>query len=187
MITTRFLSTDEYHWYGDWLRDQDENTKQSFFGMTVSDYFIDNLVNTFVQNKDNNYFLVAEQNGIWIGTIHIAIVNTDEVEFGVIIDVGNRKKGIANQLMNEAIIWARNRGYTNLYMHCLKENRAIQHLCEKHGLEIKKEVSGTEVDTRVKLPPASVTSVGQEYMIRSSNLYKMFLQNQTNMFSQMMY
>jgi GNAT superfamily N-acetyltransferase len=187
MITTRFLSTDEYHWYGDWLRDQDKDTKQSFFGMTVSDYFIDNLVAEFVRKQHDNFFLVAEQNGVWIGTMHIAIVNTDEVEFGIIIDIGNRNKGIANQLINEAIIWARNRGYANLYMHCLKENRAIQHLCEKHGLEIKKTISGSEVDTHVKLPKANLTSIGQEYIIRNRNLYHMFLQNQTKLMKSITY
>lgn len=187
MITTRFLSTDEYHWYGDWLREQDDDTKQSFFGMTVSDYFIDNLVAEFVRKKHDNFFLVAERDGIWIGTIHIAIINQDEIEFGVIIDIGNRGRGIANQLMEEAIIWSRNRGYTNLYMHCLTQNRTIQHLCEKHGLEIKKVVSGSEVDTHVKLPPATFTSVGQEYMIRTRNLYHMFLQNQASILAHIMY
>ena len=183
MITTRFLSFAEYHWYADWLKEQDNETIAMYFGLPVTNYFIDNLVKSFVQNPNNHYFLVAERNGMWVGTIHIAVINDSEVEFGVIVDSPSRKQGIADQLMEEAILWARNRYYTHLYMQCLTWNRPIRHLAEKHGLEVKNFTDGREIESRCKLPPLTLSSLGQEYAIKNRNLYRMILQSQEEMFN----
>jgi len=186
MITTRFLSQTEYYLYADWLKEQDEETIRMFFGLPVTDYFIDHLVEGFVKNPEQNYFLVAERNKVWIGAVHIAVVNETEVEFGIIVNGANRKQGIADQLMEEAIVWARNRGYSHLFMHCLTWNKAIRHLCEKHSLEVKNFTSGTETESRCKLPPATLTSVGQEYAFKHRNLYRLILQSQEEMFGLLM-
>jgi len=183
MPSNRFLKTTEYRQYANWLKEQDEETLRLYFGIPVTDYFIDNLVQTFIDNSDNHYFLVAERNGVWLGTVHIAITNETDVEFGVIVDHAHRKKGIADQMMEEAILWARNRGYVHLFMHCLTWNQPIRKLCEKHGLNVKNFTDGTETESRCKLPPASLSSIGQEYALKNRNLYRMILQSQEEMFN----
>lgn len=75
---------------------------------------IDQLISHFLSNSNNNYFLVAKINGLWAGTIHIA-THEQEVEFGVIVALKYRKLGIANALIDEAITWARNRYYQDLF------------------------------------------------------------------------
>ena len=185
MTTTRFLPADEYHWYADWLKEQDQETIRMFFGMQVSEFFMDQLTNSFIKDPDNNYFLVAERNGVWVGTVHIAIINEDEIEFGIIVDSGCRKQGIADQLMREAIRWARKNNYNHLYMHCLTWNKAIRHLCQKHGLEVKNFTSGTEVESRVKLPARPFTnSTDPNYNTMARNLYRLILQDHTEIFYQ---
>jgi GNAT superfamily N-acetyltransferase len=183
MPSNRFLKLTEYRQYANWLKEQDTETLSLYFGVPVSDYFIDNLVQTFIDNGSNHHFLVAERNGVWMGTVHIAVINETDVEFGVIVEQAHRKQGIADQMMEEAILWARNRGYSNLFMHCLTWNRPIRHLCEKHGLDIKNFTDGKEVESRCKLPPASLSSIGQEYAIKNRNLYRMILQSQEEMFN----
>jgi GNAT superfamily N-acetyltransferase len=183
MITTRFLSPKEYHWYADWIKEQDDETIRMFFGMSVSEYYIENLVESFVKNTENNYFLVAERNGVWIGTVHIAVVNDSDIEFGIIVDHSSRKQGIADTLMKEAIEWATHRKYTHLYMHCLSWNKPIRHLCEKHGLEIKNFTDGKEVESRCKLPPLKITSnVGKDFSMKNHNLYRLILQSDEELF-----
>jgi GNAT superfamily N-acetyltransferase len=54
--------------------------------------------------------------------MHIASCAT-EVEFGVMVSPDYRNQGIANTLMDEAITWARNRHYKDLFMHCISWNR----------------------------------------------------------------
>lgn len=184
MITTRFLSPTEYHWYADWIKEQDDETIRMFFGLPVTDYYVDHLVAGFVKNHTQHNFLVAERNGVWIGTVHIAVVNDTDIEFGIIVDQASRNQGIADMMMREAIQWATHRRYTHLYMHCLSWNRPIRHLCEKHGLEVKNFTDGREVDSICKLPPLRISSsVGKDFDMKNHNLYRLILQAQEEMFA----
>ena len=76
--------------------------------------------------------------------------------------------------MDEAITWARNRGYKELFMHCLGWNKPIQHLCYKHGLETKNMYGDSEVE--VKLPLANWVTINKELVTTQRNMYYMFLQ-----------
>jgi GNAT superfamily N-acetyltransferase len=174
MITTRFLTYSEYSEYADWMKSQDSDSRRLYFGMGISDEEIDGLVRGFIENKHDHYFLVAEDRGVWVGTIHIAVQNVDEVEFGVMVATGRRKQGIADTMLQEAIIWARNRGFHSLYMHCLSNNSAIKHLCVKHGLRVKTECG--ESDVKVPFPPATPLTIGQEIANTTRNMYTLLLQ-----------
>ena len=175
MITTRFLFTSEYGHYAAWLKRLDFDTRQTYFGVPQSDDAIDALVSGIKDRTKAHHFLVAEYQGQWIGTIHIAETAIDEVEFGVIVDPEHRGRGIADRMMREAIVWVRNRGYASLYMHCVSWNQPIRHLCRKHGLEMRTE-SG-ETDVKQPLPPADLTTITQEMIVRNRNVYRMMLQS----------
>lgn len=174
MITTRFLTPTEYYQYEAWLKKLDAQTRATYFGVPQGDYQIEQLVKGIMENPQDHDFLVAEYRGQWIGTIHIAETTVDEVEFGVIVDEAHRGHGIADRMMGEAIVWSRNRGYQNLYMHCLSWNQPIKHLCTKHGMLLKSEYGETE--TKLKLPPADLSTLTQEVLTRNRNVYRMFLQ-----------
>jgi RimJ/RimL family protein N-acetyltransferase len=174
MIVTEFLSVGDYKHFGDWLRIQDEETRQLYFGVAGSDNVINALIDRVVGNPEDHYILVARDKKRWIGTIHIA-VSGRMVEFGIIVDTKYRGQGIANILMDEALTWARNRGYTELFMHCLGWNKPIQHLCHKHGLETRNMYGDSEVE--VKLPPANWVTINREFCIGQRNIYRKFLQN----------
>lgn len=175
MYTTRFLTKTEYFRYGEWLKSQDEETVHMFFGYAVNDAAIDQLIDGIMASPLKHNFLVAEDHGQLLGVIHIAETSIDEVEFGIIVDKNYRQQGIADALISDAIIWARNRGYHSLFMHCLSWNYAIKRLCSKHGLLIRSE-SG-ESETKMPLPPATPYTWGAEVAIKNRNIYKMLLQN----------
>jgi GNAT superfamily N-acetyltransferase len=174
MITTEFLAVNNYKQFGDWLKIQNEETRQLYFGVAGSYSIIDALIDRVIGDPENHYFLVAKDNNRWVGTIHIAVVGR-AVEFGIIVDQDYRGQGIASLLMDEALNWARNRGYTELFMHCLGWNKPIQHLCRKHGLETKDMYGDSEVE--MKLPPANWITINKEFCIKNRNIYHKFLQN----------
>jgi GNAT superfamily N-acetyltransferase len=182
MITTKFLPIAEYKKFGDWLRIQDEETLQLYFGIAGNQCIIQALMDCVIGNPDEHYFLVAKDNEQWAGTIHIAVSNR-VVEFGVIVHKEYRGQGIADQLIEEAIVWSRNRGYTELFMHCLGWNKPIQHLCHKHGLETKNIYGDSEVE--MKLPPANWVTLNKEFSIKQRNLYHMFLQKNWALYQEM--
>jgi RimJ/RimL family protein N-acetyltransferase len=173
MITTEFLSIQDYPKFGDWLRIQDEETRQLYFGVSGSDHVIQALMDRVVGNPDDHYILVAQNGTEWAGTIHIAVSNR-VVEFGIIVRPEYRGQGVANTMLEEAIVWARNRGYKELFMHCLGWNKPIQHLCRKHGLETKNMYGDSEVE--VKLPPGNWATLSREFAIKQHNMYHTFLQ-----------
>lgn len=174
MITTRFLFPHEYLEYATWVKKLDSATRQTYFGIPYTDEQVDNLVTGIVNKASNHHFLVAEFKGEWIGTIHIAQVTDTEVEFGFIVDAEHRGNGIADRMMQEAIVWARNRGYQSLYMHCLSWNTPIKRLCIKHGMELATEAGETE--TKLPLAPPDITTWTQEVAQRNRQAYRMVLQ-----------
>jgi RimJ/RimL family protein N-acetyltransferase len=174
MITTRFLAPIEYMQYASWVKKLDDETRATYFGVKYTDEQINNLVNGIVNDYTKHHFLVAEYKGEWIGTIHIADTVPGEVEFGFIVDKEHRGNGIADRMMNEAILWTRNRGYSAVYMHCLSWNTPIKRLCLKHGMELETEYGETE--TKLPLPPADMTTIAEEVLIRNRQAYRMALQ-----------
>ena len=182
MIVTEFLTIKDYPKFGDWLRIQDEETRQLYFGVAGSHNVIEALMDRVVGNPDEHYFLIAQDGDRWAGTIHIA-VSGRVVEFGIIVDAEYRGQGVAGNMLDEAIVWARNRGYTELFMHCLGWNKPIQHLCHRHGLTTKNMYGDSEV--AMKLPPANWVTINQEFCTKQRNWYHMFLQNNWALYQEM--
>lgn len=175
MITTMFLPREQYALYGDWLMRQDRDTLKNYFGITVSQQFIQDLVERIVDNAGRHYFLVAFDHARWLGAIHMATHLNEDIEFGIIVDSEYRGQGVADRLMDEAVTWAQNRRYKRLYLHCLSWNLPIKHLCKKYGLDIHDFDGSGEVN--VQLPPPSMISVGKEFMSNNRNIFTRMLEN----------
>ena len=173
MYTTQFLDPDKYYRYGEWLQEQDSDTQQIYFG-SAGPGIIESLVLRIETEPDRHAFLVAANCEGWLGTLHIAEVTSAQVEFGLIVHRDYRGLGIGDDLLTQGITWARNRSYTELFMHCLTHNAAIRHLCDKHGLEPRD--LGGDSETKVALAPATWITLNQELVTRQRNLFYMALQ-----------
>ena len=169
MIATRFLAKQDYALYGNWLREQSVETLASYFGAVVSDSYIDTLVDSIVAHPERHHFLVAYLGATWVGTIHLAHISDQDMEFGIMVHPDHRGEGFANELMDEAIIWIRNRGFNHLYLHCLNRNSAMKHLAQKHGLIMHAE--GGDVDADIMLPPPSILTYTQEALNFQKNIF----------------
>ena len=181
MITTEFLPVQDYRKFQDWLEIQDEETRQLYFGVAGSQFLIESLMDRVTGNPDDHHFLVAKNGQQWVGTIHIASHNC-MVEFGIIVAEDHRGQGIANLMMEEALTWARNRGYRELYMHCLGWNKPIQHLCRKHGLETSNMLGDTEAELHLR--PANWITLNREFVTKQRNWYHRWIQNNCQAFQE---
>ena len=182
MIQTRFLASHDYENYRQWLLERDSETLSSYFGIITTVNFIDNLVDKIVANPENHNFLIALVDNQWTGVIHMARVSDTVMEFGVMVHESYRNQGIADQLMSEAIVWIRNRGYDHLYLHCLNNNSAMKHLADKHGLQIHENLG--EVDSMTRVPPPSLVSYIQEASTCQKNIFFINLQKTWSPFSE---
>ena len=181
MIITEFLTIKQYDEYGTWLKRQDDETRSLYFGVSGNDHVIDSLMDTIRSFPDDHYILVARDKNTWAGTIHIA-VNGPTVEFGIIVDPDYRGQGIAGDMLEEAIVWAQNRGYNELFMHCLGWNTPIKHLCDKHGLRPRNVYGDSEV--QIELPQATWVTINKEVAIKQRNMFHMFLQNSQQLYQE---
>ena len=174
MIATRFLAPSEYGSYRTWLKSQDHETIDTYFGVTTGEAYIDSVVDGVLSNTDEHNFLVAYRGAEWVGVIHLARISETDMEFGIIVDQLFRGQGIANDLMDEAVTWVRNRGFKTLYLHCLRSNGQMRHLAVKFGLELHNHHS--ETDAKTTLPPASVITFTREAVTAQKNIFFMALQ-----------
>lgn len=174
MFATEFLWSKHHYQYGDWLKSQDNETRHLYFGVTGGLGLIESLIEQIEAQPEQHEILVAKNCTEWLGTLHIAKISDSEVEFGILVHKDYRGKGIANGMLEEAIVWARNRDYTDLFMHCLGRNKSIQHLCQKHGLLPHNMMGDSEV--KVKLNPQTWATIASEVGIMQRNVYHTFLQ-----------
>jgi len=176
MIVTEFLSFGQIDQYGRWLKSQNAETRELYFGVAGNDHVINHLMDRINSFPDDHYILVARDKNAWVGTLHIAVDGTT-VEFGLIVAPERRGEGIASLMLEEALVWARNRGYRELFMHCLGWNKPIQHLCNKHGLKPRNAYGDAEVQIELSLP--TWMTITKEVGIRQRNVFHTFLQNST--------
>lgn len=173
MITSRFLSADEYPKFGWWLKGLNADDRRMYFGIVVSDDYIDQLIKRITADTDQHTFLVSYNHTGWLGVLHIARISDSSIEFGLSVYEEYRNFGIGSDLIKEGIVWARNRGYTQLYLHCVKWNTAMAHLADKHGLETVQNY--TDLDAAMSLPPPSWYSLQQETADVSRRIFHLFL------------
>lgn len=173
MISTRFLSSDEYHKFGWWLKGLNTEDRGLYFGMAVTDEYIDRLVARITAAPEQHDFLVSYNCTGWLGVLHIARMTDDSIEFGISVYEEYRNFGIGSDLLTEGITWARNRGYQRLYLHCVKWNTAMAHLAGKHDLEMSRQDG--DLDVVAKLAPPSWYSLQQETADVNRRIFHLWL------------
>ena len=170
MITCRVLGRRESRLYEYFLRERNLDTRSMYFGCPIADESITKLVDHMITNSENHRIIVAEDDRFeTIATVHMAQMDEHEMELGFMVAEQHRKLGIASEMMDFAMTWCRNRGFNDIFMHCLNYNAPIKHLVRKHGLEITSE--GADADARVTLPKTNIFSIGHEMLFRQQNLF----------------
>ena len=173
MYTTEFLPHNEHWRYGDWLQEQDPETLHMYFGISGGQGLVESLMLRIEAQADAHEFLVAKNCTGWLGPLHIAEIDNKKLEFGVIVRQDLRGVGIGSDLIEQGIVFARNRGYEELYMQCLSHNLQMLHLCDKHGLQPRHHDQESQV--AAELPPATWITLTQEIMLRQRNQFYMSL------------
>lgn len=173
MIATKFLSVEEYADFGQWLKSLSDEDRRMYFGAIVSDDYIDQLIQRITTDPGRHNFLVTYNCTGWLGVLHLAQVTEDSIEFGISVSEQYRNLGVASDLIREGIVWARNREYKRLYLHCVRWNHAMAYLAAKHDLEMTPESNDLKVSA--KLPPSSWYSIQQETADVNRRIFHLFL------------
>lgn len=135
------------------------NDRRLRFGVPLLDESIAGYVARLDFGRDA-VFGVRDDAETLVGVTHVARLD-DAVELGLSVDAAHRGRGIAKAMFRRAKLHARNRGFRQLFMHCLSENAAMMHIAREGGMRIV--IDGTDRDASLSLLPATPLSFGAEF------------------------
>lgn len=149
-IVRRVLSN-EYPKYNAHLKALDLESRYLRFGFNVKDEVLDELCKGFEEDyKHHILFCIENDNLEFIAVGHIATTDSMELAFSVLKE--HQGNGMGDALMKRCIQWCRTHNMLTGCMVCLSHNKAIRHLCTKHGIHFLTEHGETEANIELDAP-----------------------------------
>lgn len=157
--TVRRVLPHEYAKYCQHLQSLDTDSKILRFGYQVKDEIIDQLCQQIELDQDHHILFCIENTDLeFIAVGHIALSDNMELAFSVLKEYQNQ--GLGSALMKRCIQWCRTHNILQGEMVCLTSNRAIRHLCSKHGITMSND--NGETMATIHLAPADAgTYIGE--------------------------
>lgn len=147
MITVQHGNIYKISDYARHLKNLSVEDRYNRFGYNASDYNIDQLILEMCYNPKDHELWFARTNDSRVGWGHMAKNDDGSWELAVSVDKEYQRQGVANLLMKEMLVWAKFHHITEVYMHCIENNRVIQHLALKHELKTKERGDGERTAT----------------------------------------
>ena len=133
----RKLWIGEHNKYRDHLLRLDSASRHSRFGGGVSDEFIRNFVDLSLSLDAvvHGFFV----DGVMRGAAELRQLGArlpGQAEAAISVEKPWQSHGVGSALLRRTLLAARNRGYRQLHMACLAENRRMQQLARKFDAEL---------------------------------------------------
>ena len=129
--------------------------KYSRFGTNMSDHGIDSLILQMLYHADDHKLWVAINVHHEVqGWGHMA-KDGSSWELAVSVEESAQRQGVGNKLIQEMLAWAKFHDIDEVYMHCIENNKVIQHLAAKNKLLTKERGYGERV-AAIEIPDPSM-------------------------------
>ena len=155
MITIQHANIYKISDYARHLKNLTEEDRYSRFGYKASDYNIDQLILNMCYNPKDHELWFARNDEQRVGWGHMALNQDGSWELAVSVDKEYQRQGVANMLMTEMLNWAKFHHIPEVYMHCIENNKVIQHLAVKHELKTRERGDG-ERTAAIEVPEPSL-------------------------------
>lgn len=138
------------------------------FGYSASDGQLARYVDGINFSRDE-VFGIFNRRLTLIALAHLACpdigqTGTPTAEFGGSVAEHARGRGYGARLFEQAMLHARNRGLSKLFIHALSENTAMLKIARHAGASVER--SGSESDAYLKLPQDTVASQVEQWVGR---------------------
>lgn len=183
MFTIQHTSAFDVGRYGKHLKDLPEVDRINRFGYNANNYTIDQLVLSIVYAPNEHQLWCAfdDKTGTDVGWGHMAKNEDDTWELAVSVDSDFQRKGVGGRLIAEMLSWAKFRKITEVYMHCIEDNRVIQHLAIKHNLKTK-ERGGGERTAAIEVPTPNIIEAYEHMMKEHVEITNQLVDLRTKLF-----
>lgn len=113
-----------------------------------------------------------------IATCHVSLnKKTNTAEMGCTVSPEYRNKKIGQELFNRGITWARMAGAENVFMHCLSENRTIQHIAKKGGMTVV-TIDPSEKESTIQIKQNQFEAGFKDYIMDQIAIYDSAIRQQ---------
>ena len=155
MIYIQHTSIYKMNEYGRHLKNLPDEDKYSRFGYKASDYNIDQLILNMCYHPNDHELWYARTDDERVGWGHMAKNTDGSWELAVSVDHNYQRQGVGDKLISEMLTWAKFHHIPEVYMHCIEDNKVIQHLAQKHDLKTRTKGDG-ERTAALQVPEANV-------------------------------
>ena len=161
MIYVHHTNIYKIHDYSQHLKNLTNQDKISRFGYPTSDHSIDQMILSMCYNPSEHELWYARTEDQRVGWGHLAKNSDGSWELAVSVQHDFQRKGIGNQLITEMLEFAKFHKITEVFMHCIEDNRIIQHLSQKNNMKTRYRSSG-ERTASIEVPPPNAYEVNSQ-------------------------
>ena len=127
--------------YSKHLKNLTPEDKMSRFGHAMNDYGIDQLILQMIYNSKDHELWTCTVGDEIVGWGHMA-KSSEAWELAVSVNKEHQRKGIGNKLILDMMTWAKFHHVPEVFMHCIEDNKVIQHLALKNELKTRERGYG---------------------------------------------
>lgn len=157
--------------YSRHLKNLTDEDKISRFGYLITDHMIDQLILNMCYHPNDHELWYARTEDTRVGWGHLARNPDGSWELAVSVDRDYQRQGIGNKLIAEMLEFAKFHQISEIYMHCIEDNRAIQHLAEKHELKTRERGAG-ERTAALEVPEPTFVEANKQLWKEQTEILK---------------
>lgn len=173
MIYIHHTNIYKIHDYSQHLKNLTQGDKISRFGYPATDHSIDQMILSMCYNPTDHELWYARTEDQRVGWGHLAKNQDGSWELAVSVQHDYQRQGIGNQLINEMMSFAKFHKITEVYMHCIEDNRVIQHLAAKNELTTK-ERGGGERTASIEIPQPTFLEANSQLWKEQKEIFNEF-------------
>lgn len=148
--------------------------KVSRFGYPANDHSIDQMILSMCYNpRDHELWYARDDDGERVGWGHMARNADDSWELAVSVNKEYQRQGIGNKLITEMLAWAKFHKISEVYMHCIEDNKVIQHLAAKNELQTRSRGDG-ERTAAIEIPEPSFLEANSQLWKEQKEIFNEF-------------
>lgn len=159
----------------------DPTDRRLRFGMAVTDDFITHYVSLALSDRHSEMFVIIVQDSV-AAVCHVA-VHDQQGELGVSVAAQHRGSGMASAMFQRAVSYLRVHCAKSVYMHCLSENRVMQHIARKHNMTVTTDMGDSDATLAVDSP--TILTVCQENSANRLAMYDAVMRQHMTVFRRM--
>ena len=180
MIPRKLAHLDKQKLIDHFMNDIVDDDRRLRFGFEAPDSsvkeYIDNSIK-YDYGYTSMWFVVDEGDRI-VATCHVSLNrDTNTAEMGCTVSPDYRNQKIGQELFNRGITWARMRGAETIFMHCLSENMAVQHIARKGGMAVV-TIDPSEKESSITVKKNPVIAGFEDAVFEQMAVYDMLVRNQ---------